>query len=441
MGKCAFSFLRLMLFVLALVGLVLSGYLAYLHAMDMQGGAMPRLCGGHFDCSTVLQSSYAMVGGQIPVATFGVVYFTLLAVWIMFVGRLPGRLHHACMWPAILATCGAIESTYLVYVMGWRLHAWCSFCLATHAVNLLMFGGLWTQWLAGCRYRNEEDVAAASQRQIWKVPVLTFVTGCCLAMGVLFLAGTLMFAFKYNSTAQELAKLQQDPAYQRWQFLRTPSQADVLAVTADDPVRGPAKAPHTVVMFGDFQCQYCAMTDRALRDVQKNVGEALRVVFKHYPQSQACNPAMDKSNKHAFACQAAEAAEAAYKLGGNEAFWKMHDVLYENQDRLAEKPYCELARQIGLDPAAFEQAMQDPALRQRVEQQAAVGKALNIPGTPVLFLDGRRVTLDVITDISGNEADMPKTIAHWKTLLDAAEAAAATQPVASCGGEDDKVTR
>ncbi len=429
MGKCAFLLLRLTTFMLALGGLVLSGYLLYLHTVDMRGGTLPHLCGGAFDCSTVLQSSYAMIGTQIPVASIGVLYFTLLAVWIFFVGRLPGYLHHACLWPALMTTVGATESVYLIHAMGWRLHAWCSFCVATHAINILLFGCLWAQWIGGCRARNEQEVLARGVRQLWKVPVLTVLTGCFLAIAILALGGAAVFANKHAMTAKELEKIQQDPDYERWQFLRTPSKADVLAVGRDDPSRGSADAPHTLVMFGDFQCQYCAMTDKALRDVQRSLGGSLRLVFKHYPYNQACNPGTPGSNRHVFACRAAEAAEAALKLGGNDAFWRMHDVLYENQDRLAEKPYDELAAQIGLDPVAFEKAMQDPSIRQRIERDAAIGKTLGIPGTPALFLDGRQVALDVVSkDVSGNEVDPEKTATYWKNLLAAADAAAATQP-------------
>jgi protein-disulfide isomerase/uncharacterized membrane protein len=419
--------LRMLTFTLAFGGLVLSGYLLYLHTVDMGGGVMPRLCGGAFDCSTVLQSSYATIGGQIPIASLGVLYFALVAVWILFVGRLPGRLHHACVWPALLATVGMVESIHLIYIMGWKLHAWCSFCLATHAVNILLCAGLWGQWLGGCRARDDEEILAESQRQIWKIPALTFLTGCSLAVSLLAVGGAALFANKYARTAAELETIQLDPAYGRWVFLRTPVEAAVQAVAEDDPVRGPADAAHTVVMFGDFQCRFCAIADEALRQVQEKL--PLRLVFRHYPYSHLCNAAVGKTNMHAFACQAAEAAEAALRVGGNDAFWRMHDVLYENRNRLAERPYAELARQIGLDPTAFAEAMRDPTLRRRIDRDTNLGKTLKIEGTPVLFLNGRRVTLDVVfKDTSGSEIDQDRTVELWRNLIASADAAAATQP-------------
>lgn len=437
-GERAFRLLRPTLYVLSLAGLGLSGYLMYLHALNMQGGAMPHVCGGRFDCTTVLQSSYAMIGGQVPVAALGVAYFMILSVWLMFVGRLPGKTHRAYVAPAGLAALGALHSAYLIHAMGWKLHAWCSFCLATHTVNFLLLIGLWAQWLKGRAASQRPEAPADAERQMWKVPTMALLTGGSAALSLLLILVAGAFYVGYQSKAKELATMQQDVEYQRWQFLRTPPEQ--LATTPDDPVRGPAGAAHTVVMFGDFQCPGCAQTDKALREVQNAVGGRFRLVYKHYPQGKECNAAMAGSNKHAFACMAAEAAEAARILGGEDAFWKMHDALYDNQGRLAEKPYDQLAREIGLDPVAFERVMSDTATRQRIERDVSLAKGLKVVGTPTLFLDGRRVSLDIVTDIAGNETDLPKTTEHWQHLLAAADVAAATQPALTAAATQPEPT-
>ena len=431
MGKCAFRLLRLVLFLLALTGIGLSTYLMYLHYGTAEAGLAKKLCTGGFDCATVLQSRWGNVElGEfpIPVSMIGTAYFIVLAVWLATVGRLPGWLHHACLGPALLATLGAVESGYLIYVMGWRLHAWCGFCLAVHAVNALMLLGLWTQWLAGCRARSKEELAAMPVGQLWKVPVLAMANAMLVGITLLALFGLGGTYLLYHNARWEVAKVQQDQEYQRWKFGNT-APAEQLVLREDDPALGPANAPHTVVMFGDFQCAHCAQTDRILRQVQEKLDNRFRLVFKHFPLNRACNAAMDEGKAgHAFGCLAAEAAEAARRLGGNEAFWKMHDALYENQRKLDEKPYTRLAQELGLDAAAFENLLADAATRRRIEQDAAVGKAVGVQGTPAVFLDRRRVDLDVINDPSKQEPDIAATVKHWTGLLAAAEKAAATQP-------------
>ena len=101
------------------------------------------------------------------------------------------------------------------------------------------------------------------------------------------------------------------------------------------------------------------------RDVEQNYPDRIRVVFKHYPLSPSCNPAVSY-NLHAFSCDAARAAEAARRLGGSEAFWRMHDQLFLQQVRLDRGPYRELARAAGLDADALEIEMAKPEVGQRI---------------------------------------------------------------------------
>jgi protein-disulfide isomerase/uncharacterized membrane protein len=428
MGKCAFRVLRVTLFILALTGLAISCYLVWLHYGKAQGGLAARLCSGAFDCGTVLQSRWGLVSLgmlQIPVAVLGAAYFMVLAVWLATVGRLPGRLHHACLLPALLATAGAAESAYLIHVMGNKLHAWCGFCLATHAVNFLLLAGLWVQWLAGCRHRPEPELPSTGQ--LWKIPALAMVTAVMLGVTLAAVFGLAGMLVLYHSMAWEVAKMQQDEQYQRWKFAQVAPQP--VTVRPDDPVLGPADASHTVVMFGDFQCTMCATTGKTLKQVQTALGGQFKIVFKHYPLNPSCNPWMDKDKAgHAFGCLAAEAAEAARRLGGGEAFWKMHDALFEKQRELDERPYAKLAAAIGLDPAEFQKMLTDPATRQRVEQDAALGHDLGVTATPAVFLDGRLVALNVVLNPKTQETDLDATVRHWRSLLASAEEAAATQP-------------
>ena len=82
--------------------------------------------------------------------------------------------------------------------------------------------------------------------------------------------------------------------------------------------------------------------------------QLVRVVYKYAALCTDCNPMLDES-AHPNACKAARAAEAARVMGGNEAFWKMADRLYEHQASLAKIDYADLATEIGLDAAEFRQ--------------------------------------------------------------------------------------
>ena len=96
-----------------------------------------------------------------------------------------------------------------------------------------------------------------------------------------------------------------------------------LAVEVDptrDHIRGRIDAPVTVVEYGDFECPYCGRAERVIRELLADFGD-VRYVWRHLPLNEV----------HPYAQLAAEAAEAA---AAQDAFWAMHDMLFDHQDSL-----------------------------------------------------------------------------------------------------------
>jgi protein-disulfide isomerase len=152
---------------------------------------------------------------------------------------------------------------------------------------------------------------------------------------------------------------------------------DALGLRADDPVRGNAKAPVTLVLFSDFQCPFCGRIEPTISQVEQTYGNKVKVVWKHQPLPM-----------HPQAIPAAEAAEAAREQG---KFWEMHDKLFQNQQALSPDVYAKLAKELGLDMTRFEAARQSGRGRARIQQDQAVANRIGVGGTPTLFVNGERV--------------------------------------------------
>ena len=149
------------------------------------------------------------------------------------------------------------------------------------------------------------------------------------------------------------------------------------------PAKGPASAPVTLVEFADFECPHCREVHIALKTVEKDFPQT-RLVFKNYPLMQL----------HPWAETAAVGARCAFQTS-NSAFWKMHDLIFNNQDSITpENVFDELvsfAGQSGLNTDSFKVCMASPATKQAIEADRAEGVALNVDatGTPTLFINGR----------------------------------------------------
>ncbi|QJR14770.1 DsbA family protein [Usitatibacter palustris] len=147
-------------------------------------------------------------------------------------------------------------------------------------------------------------------------------------------------------------------------------------VTAADHAMGPADAPVTVVEYGDFECPYCAQAAPGIHAMIARYAGKLRFVFRHF---------LHDFHKHAL--QAAEASEAAASQG---AFWKMHDLMYRRQDRLALPDLESYARELRLDMDRFGEEMESHVHVAKIEAQAKDGRQSGVRSTPGLYVNGTR---------------------------------------------------
>ena len=151
----------------------------------------------------------------------------------------------------------------------------------------------------------------------------------------------------------------------------------LIPVTEADHVRGSAQAPLTLIEYGDYECDYCGRAFPIVRQVRERLGDRLRFVFRNFPHS----------NIHPHASMAAQAAEAA---GAQGKFWPMHDLLYENQDRLATSDLTHFALRIGLDPYHFESDLASQRFAKRVAADHQGGIDNGVRKTPTFFINGFR---------------------------------------------------
>jgi protein-disulfide isomerase len=90
---------------------------------------------------------------------------------------------------------------------------------------------------------------------------------------------------------------------------------------------------------------------------------------------------------HPHAVAAAEVAEFAASQG---KFWEMHDLLFENQARLGDPLFEELAKTLKLSPVALRESLQKRTFETRVRADFNGGVRSGVNGTPTFFINGHR---------------------------------------------------
>lgn len=140
------------------------------------------------------------------------------------------------------------------------------------------------------------------------------------------------------------------------------------------PTKGAKDAPHSLVVFSDFQCPACKLYSSVLSELTDNHPKDLLIAYRYFPLET-----------HPQSIPSAAAAAAA---GNQGYFWEMEKLLFANQERLNDALYKELAATLGMDTEAFEEALADPAMKNLVIADRDYGVSLGITATPTFFLDG-----------------------------------------------------
>src|SRR5262249_40080360 len=132
-------------------------------------------------------SRWSAVAGVLPVSSLAAGVYLSILVASLFIGpRAPAPVR--CLaWRAMLVLAGATAGSaiWFTVVQKWIVGALCPYCLATHALVLLL--GVLVIWQARLQFRDDStDVAPTVQdvspsRALWRFPVIGLALAGILA--------------------------------------------------------------------------------------------------------------------------------------------------------------------------------------------------------------------------------------------------------------------
>lgn len=147
----------------------------------------------------------------------------------------------------------------------------------------------------------------------------------------------------------------------------------------------------TVVEFLDFECEACGAFYPVVEDLREKYDGEITYVVRYFPLPG-----------HINSTQAALAAEAAAR---QDRFEDMYHRLFETQAQWGEQPeetpevFRAFAEELGLDMAAYDAAIADPATAERVQSDKTDGEKLGVNSTPTFFVAGEKVVLQEWDDL------------------------------------------
>src|SRR5262249_42073249 len=138
----------------------------------------------------------------------------------------------------------------------------------------------------------------------------------------------------------------------------------------------------TIVEFGDLQCPACKAAQPAIETLVNSEPTA-HFVFQNFPLEM-----------HDWAAKGAAYADCVGQAS-NDAFWKFVSKTYETQADItaenADEKLTALADGAGVKGADIAACAVKPETKSRIDASIALGKSVEVTGTPTLFINGRRI--------------------------------------------------
>lgn len=143
----------------------------------------------------------------------------------------------------------------------------------------------------------------------------------------------------------------------------------------EDHVKGDRNARVLLIEYSDMECPFCKRFHPTAQQAVDEYKGTVAWVYRHYPLSF-----------HANAQKEAEASECVNELGGNTAFWKFTDTLFErttsNGTGFALDKLAPLAKEVGVDEGKFKTCLDSNKYAQHVNDDMAEGTKAGVNGTP-----------------------------------------------------------
>jgi len=182
------------------------------------------------------------------------------------------------------------------------------------------------------------------------------------------------------------------------------------------PSMGTPGAPVVIVEFSDMECPHCKEEAKTLSEnLLKTYPKEVRLYFKDFPLT----------NIHPWAKAAAMDGRCVFH-DNPDSFWTYLDWIFAQQDgvtpeNLRGKVMDWAKGQKDIDSLQLGRCIDEKATEKEIDDSAAEAVALQVDGTPTLFVNGRKVPASEAEEWPVMKKIIDNEIKYQETAKDAGE--------------------
>jgi uncharacterized membrane protein len=374
------KYARPIILVLALAALGASIAALYVHYRIIKDPTYSSFCdiSETVSCEAVLESPYATVRG-VPVAAGGVAWSTL----VLLLAALGMRRENGDGYAAsagyifVLATVALSAVLYLGYASFFVIGKVCPLCMTMYVavIGIFLVSGGISMALSALPSRLPRDLRTIAKSPTPAVLALLFIVGSVSLVAFFPRAEeqTVTAAGEVYTPPTETIDPDQLAEFNKW----IDSQP---RVNVPVPANG---AQVVIVKFNDYQCPSCRQAYMEYKGIVAKYQNdpKVRFVTMDFPLDSECNTA----GIHPAACEAAAAVRMAKAKGKGP---EMEEYFFSNQEKMTPTWVKDSVRKVA-NVTDFD--AQYPKVLDQVKADAALGRQLDVQGTPTFFVNGIKV--------------------------------------------------
>lgn len=149
-----------------------------------------------------------------------------------------------------------------------------------------------------------------------------------------------------------------------------------LQIRKEEHPKGSLSSKNILIEYGDYECPYSRLGYRFVQKILKD-DQDLQFIFRHFP--------IRKKHPHAEM-----SSEAALSAGAQHKFWEMHNLLFENTQKLNRDKLDELAEELELDLRQFHVDMEAHSYLSWIQKDFRSGVKNGVDDTPTFFMNEKK---------------------------------------------------
>lgn len=243
--------------------------------------------------------------------------------------------------------------------------------------------------------KREKVVEVARERSVSTILIIVASIFTIFLFGILYVVFILMDTGVSVDVLTGNAQIEGDRYFLNKNYsasdpfiTKNPNLNDILAgpiISSLDPGIGLKNAPIVMVLFSDFECDFCRKQEEVLKEIKNKYNDQLRIIWKDYPEP----------DYNSISFMAAHAARCAQE---QDKFWEYHDFLFESNKNLNEDLFYAGAKELGMDLDLFENCLKDDEIKNKINDNIIEANALDIPGVPFLFINDQEIIGEVTSE-------------------------------------------